>query len=173
MSRCISVRMSVHPDLGKSLCPYLPIYIGIAVLQYGCKSVGLDVCRSLRTVQRNYISTDLQRNPCHVAANVCYPLRHASQSAEKFLSDYIMLKVRPAVNADLCSRKQSSGSDERVGKTDMCAVEATNPSARRIMYARRSIARCLLSYSKGFGLPAKLPSCPCRGPGSDSEVVIP
>ena len=65
-----------------------------------------------------------------------------------------MLKVCPAVNADLCSRKQSSGSDERVGKTDMCAVEATNPSARRIMYARRSIARCLLSYSKGFGLPA-------------------
>ena len=75
-----------------------------------------------------------------------------------------MLKVCPAVNADLCSRKQSSGSDERVGKTDMCAG---------IMYARRSIARCLLSYSKGFGLPAKLPSCPCRGPGSDSEVVIP
>ena len=66
-----------------------------------------------------------------------------------------MLKVCPAVNVDLCSRKQSSGSDERVGKTDMCAVKATNPSARRIMYARRSIARCLLSYSKGFGLPAK------------------
>ena len=31
------------------------------------------------------------------------------------------------------------------------SIEATNPSARRITYARRSIARCLLSYSKGFG----------------------
>ena len=39
--------------------------------------------------------------------------------------------------------------------TDVGLLKATNPSARRITYARRSIARCLLSYSKGFGLPAK------------------
>ncbi len=58
-------------------------------------------------------------------------------------------------------------------KTNYWTVEATNPSARRITYARRSIARCLLSYSKGFGLPTKRSSCPCRGLGSDSEVVIP
>ena len=74
---------------------------------------------------------------------------------------------------DLCIRKQASESDGYVGKAEYWAVEATNPSARRITFARRSIARCLLSYSKGFGLPAKLPSCPCRGLGSDSEVVIP
>ena len=52
---------------------------------------------------------------------------------------------------DLCIRKQASESDGYVGKADYWAVEATNPSARRITYARRSIARCLLSYSKGFG----------------------
>ena len=51
-------------------------------------------------------------------------------------------------------------------------MEATNPSARRIMYAHWSIARCLLNLKKYRGT-REMASSPCKGLGPDSEVVIP
>jgi len=153
--------------INKSVNPYTNQSVYAVISQWINSSIArLTVQRNDDFVSQPKIQSRLRRNA----------LQNRAWRASPKLSCYqldINLTFEVLGNTDLCNRKMIQGATDTSVKTENWAEEATNPSARRITYARRSIARCLLSYSKGFGLPAKLPSCPCRGLGSDSEVVIP
>ena len=93
-----------------------------------------------------------------------YALQIRAWRANPEVSQYqldINLTFEVQGNNDLCNRKVNQDATDKSVKTDIWLFQAVNPSARRITYARRSIAR----YVSGY--------LPLQGAGDYSEVAIP
>ena len=102
------------------------------------------------TVQRNDYSAN---QPKFQSLMHRYALQIRAWRANPEVSQYqldINLTFEVQGNNDLCNRKVNQDATDKSVKTDIWLFQAVNPSARRITYARRSIARYVSGYSECF-----------------------
>ena len=102
------------------------------------------------TVQRNDYSAN---QPKFQSLMHRYALQIRAWRANSEVSQYqldINLTFEVQGNNDLCNCKVNRTATDVSVKTDIWLFQAVNPSARRITYARRSIARYVSGYSECF-----------------------